>query len=683
MQLSDKELLKSVLYDDRHDAANARLDGELHAKKSAAQHRAELIAKEKAKKSRNKKFLRLVTPFVFALLIAATAIAYDYIVSWGRIHHNVEVAHIELGGKTPDAAKKYLDGRLEDYTSNPILIAYAALNEDGNETEGEAADEQESADGEEGTYWEFSSHEVGLSFDTTTAVEQAYAFGRSSNLFHSLRDRFMSYFELHTVDIAIEIDEELAYEGLEPVRSVTNVRPVDSRVVLKEGNFVVESGSDGIMLNEFELAVLMADAILARKSRVETPLEVYGRDIDDENAQHAADTANSAISSPVEVSYNDRNWTLDSADIARIIDFSRSDEFEEEDAAILQSLESTLTSGIVLEAYIPVEDVREHIVAGRLGADVGSAPVNARFSVSGERVTIRPSEIGSGVDSEQLALDLAAALVETDSDARSVEVTTNDIQPRRSTEDAEAMGVIERVSTYTTNFTTGNAPRNHNIQLIARMLDGTLVAPGEEFSFNGTTGNRTAADGFQAAGVIVGGEMTTAVGGGICQVSTTMFNTAMYAGVQVTQRINHSVFLSNYAPGRDAAVAAGGPDFRFKNTLDSYILISTSSTNSSVTISFFGTDPGFDVDIRTGNFSRNSYNTREIRDNTLTRGRRVVETPGQRGGTVNVYYTVSQGDTIVRQQTFTSTYRTVEEVVRVGTMRESSGSDNGNDSDDD
>jgi vancomycin resistance protein YoaR len=144
----------------------------------------------------------------------------------------------------------------------------------------------------------------------------------------------------------------------------------------------------------------------------------------------------------------------------------------------------------------------------------------------------------------------------------------------------------------------------------------------------------------------------------------------MYAGVQITQHHNHSLFLSNYAPGRDAAVATNGPNFRFRNTTGNYILVATSSTGSSVTVSIFGTDPGYTVDIRSGNFSRTSYSTREIRDNTLARGTRVVETRGQRGGSINVYYTVRDGDRVVREQTFTSRYRNTEEVVRVGTMRE-------------
>ena len=668
MRLSDQELLKSILYDGRYDDVNLEIDEEVPARKSAAELREKRIAREKAKKRRSKIATRIAVPIMLAILLAGVLVTLDYLRSWGTVHPNVTVAHIDIGGKAPDVAKEYLRDRLGEYTEDFIQAVYVLENE--------VEDELDTPESEDEIFiWEIYPRDIGLTFDVATAVEHAYAFGRSDNLFESIRDRLLSYFEVHQVDIRAEADIEMSYVNLEPLRDAINILPVDSRVIFEEGSFVIESGDDGIKLDEEELVARMVDAALSRAFEIEVPTEIYLRDIDDENALRAAKVANEAMYLPVELRYGDNSWKIESTDIARLVKFIRSDDLEEEHDALLESADPLPDADVVLEVVISAEEVREGIVASILGADVGSSPVNARFVVSGSEVAIRPSEIGSGVDVEQLARDLATALVSAESDLRAVEVITTDIAPRRSTEDAEAMGVRELVATYTTNFTTGNAPRNHNIALIASMLDGILVAPGEEFSFNGATGQRTEADGFQAAGVIVGGQMTTAVGGGICQVSTTMFNTAMYAGVHITERINHSVFLPNYAPGRDAAVAANGPNFRFRNTLDSYILIATSSTNSSVTISFFGTDPGFDIEIRTGNFSRDDYTTREIRDDTMPRGERDVEVVGQRGGIVNVYYTVRYGDNIVHQQTFTSNYRTVEEVVRVGTMRESEDDD--------
>ncbi|MCL2402993.1 MAG: VanW family protein [Coriobacteriia bacterium] len=680
MKLSDKELLKRVLDDVRHDDVNEQLNQNAQGKKSAALKRKEMIQKEKAKKLRRKRFLRLAIPLTVLALLLGGVLAFEYLSSWGKIHRNVVVSNIEVGGKTPEDAQAYLDDRLASYAEIPIVITFEPDSEDDDvdaeesATEDSASTEASDENGEENPYsWALLPEDIELSFDTTKAVAQAYDFGRQGNIFDALQDRFMSYFEAHRFNLEFSTNEDLATETFEPIREMVNVEPVDSKVVREEDGFYIDVGSDGLVVDEQQLLALMADAVLAQDSDLLLPMEVYPRYIDNEEAQRVADIAKEATALSLDVNYDDQSWTFDSDALAGLLEFRRSDRIDEEDI-VLSSAESISAAEHSLEILISTEEVSERII-GRLGADVGSSPRNAQFVVDGDDVSIRPSRIGSGVDAEQLALDLTEVLLNQDEDARTVEVTMRDIAPRRSTEDAEGMGIREQVGSFTTNFSLGNAPRLHNIQLMARMLDGILVAPGEEFSINGATGYRTAADGFQAAGVIVQGEMSTAVGGGICQVSTTMFNAAMKSGFQITQRINHSVFLSSYEPGRDAAIAAQGPDFRFRNTLDSYVLISTSSTNSSVTISFFGTDPGYDVDIRTGTFSRQNFSTSEVRDNTIPRGEREVERAGQRGGTVNVYYTVRDGDRIVREQTFTSNYRTVDAIVRVGTKPPASSND--------
>ena len=115
------------------------------------------------------------------------------------------------------------------------------------------------------------------------------------------------------------------------------------------------------------------------------------------------------------------------------------------------------------------------------------------------------------------------------------------------------MGITGVVGRYTTIY-GGEANRIHNVQLVARLIDNKLIAPGATFSFNGTTGARTAAKGFLEAPVIINGELSTGLGGGVCQVSTTVFNAAYEAGLKITARTNHALYISHYPQGRDATV---------------------------------------------------------------------------------------------------------------------------------
>jgi vancomycin resistance protein YoaR len=122
-------------------------------------------------------------------------------------------------------------------------------------------------------------------------------------------------------------------------------------------------------------------------------------------------------------------------------------------------------------------------------------------------------------------------------------------QPERTTAEAQKMGITGLVSSYTTIY-TGDANRVHNVRLVADLIDKTLIAPGTTFSFNDTTGDRNADKGFLEAPVIIMGELQTGLGGGVCQVSTTVFNAAYEAGLDITERTNHALYISHPCGGR-------------------------------------------------------------------------------------------------------------------------------------
>jgi hypothetical protein len=130
------------------------------------------------------------------------------------------------------------------------------------------------------------------------------------------------------------------------------------------------------------------------------------------------------------------------------------------------------------------------------------------------------------------------------------------------------------VGSYTTTY-GGTPGRLHNVQLVAELIDGALVAPGARFSFNQTTGERNAAKGFEEAPVIINGELESGIGGGVCQVSTTVFNAAFEAGLSIEKRTNHALYISHYPIGRDATVNYPDFDLVFRNDTDHWLLLRT------------------------------------------------------------------------------------------------------------
>lgn len=147
---------------------------------------------------------------------------------------------------------------------------------------------------------------------------------------------------------------------------------------------------------------------------------------------------------------------------------------------------------------------------------------------------------------------------------------------------AEATESPVALGTYITQILDTDPNRVNNLQLCASVLDGTTVGPGEEFSFNNTVGQRTSDKGYEEAKILVCGERDYAVGGGICQISSTLYNAAEDAGMEITERHNHTGEVHYVEIGRDAAVSFGEQDFRFRNPLDASVRISITVENTEV-----------------------------------------------------------------------------------------------------
>ncbi|HVM14007.1 MAG TPA: VanW family protein [Egibacteraceae bacterium] len=231
-------------------------------------------------------------------------------------------------------------------------------------------------------------------------------------------------------------------------------------------------------------------------------------------------------------------------------------------------------------------DALREVLGDDLLGELSSGPVDAAFVVDGDQVRVEGGEPGLRVAPEALAEQvLAVALREDDRDAEMVGET---IEPDFTREEAEQLGIREEVSTFTTEHACC-APRVDNIQLMADMVDGAVLAPGQRFSLNEHVGPRTRAKGFQEDGVIVGGEIEDQVGGGVSQFATTFFNAAFFAGIELVEHQPHSFYISRYPAGREATLAYNSIDVVIENSSPYGILVKTSYTDTSITVTFYST----------------------------------------------------------------------------------------------
>ena len=301
----------------------------------------------------------------------------------------------------------------------------------------------------------------------------------------------------------------------------------------------------------------------------------------------------------------------------------------------------------------------------QLGQRVARPPKDATFAVDGTHVSVVPSQPGLQLDALASTNALLKAAIRPQQ--RIATLSAVAAPAKFSTQQAKAMRITSVVSSYTTIY--GGIPnRIHNVQLVAHLVDDKLIAPGSTFSFNGTTGERNAAKGFLEAPVIVNGEVTTGLGGGVCQVSTTVFNAAFEAGLRITSRTNHALYISHYPQGRDATVNYPDTDLKFVNDTGHWLLLRTFVGSDSLTVNLYGTPTGRKVTSTTAPLaSHGAPPVKKTVDPSLKPGEKVIDYSGVPAMTTSVSRDVYAKDgTLLYHDTWYSSYRADPEVERVG-----------------
>ena len=298
-----------------------------------------------------------------------------------------------------------------------------------------------------------------------------------------------------------------------------------------------------------------------------------------------------------------------------------------------------------------------------LHAGVYKAPVNASYSA--DPYVFHPSE--TGVDFA-ISIEEAKNMILTEQEEYTIPLKI--LYPDISSSNIGYEAFPDKLSEFKTSFTTSNYNRSTNIELCGARINGTVVLPGETFSFNGTVGQRTKAAGFKEAPAYLGGQVVQEVGGGICQVSSTLYNAVLYANLDIVERTNHSFTPAYVKAGLDATVSWGGPDFKFKNNRDYPIKIMCDSTGKIMKVEIYGlkTDNDYTVELRADYISTVYPSTVYRKDSSLASGKtRVIEggSNGCRTATYKILYDAA-GNVVSNECISRDTYSAHNRVVAIG-----------------
>lgn len=295
--------------------------------------------------------------------------------------------------------------------------------------------------------------------------------------------------------------------------------------------------------------------------------------------------------------------------------------------------------------------------------EIHTEPVNATLDPAKDYAVV---EAVKGVSFD---LEAAKRMLEEAQDGEQVQIPLQYTDPPMTTEEYRECLFRDRMGTFSTNV-SGTSNRKANVELAALHCNDTILLPGEEFSFNNVVGERTVANGFLAAPSYVNGESVDEVGGGICQVSSTLYNACLYANLEIDERHCHPYISAYVGAGFDATVSWGGPDYRFCNDTDFPIKIKASYGDSVVTCTIYGTKTeDFSVKLSSETIGVEEYKVVQEEDDTLEIGEEETKVTGIPAYTVQTYRSVYDGDgnLISSNAESTSHYDRRDEIVLVGT----------------
>lgn len=346
-------------------------------------------------------------------------------------------------------------------------------------------------------------------------------------------------------------------------------------------------------------------------------------------------------------------------------------------AGKVDTLLSEIYSGEPKESYTLNTDGLEEAVQAEVAAMAARWDKKAKngsissYDAASDKFQFAGAESGLALDQEKLTADIGNAVTSKDFDA-SIEAVVNSVEPEFSEEVAREK--YKTLATFTTK-TTANSKRNTNVKLSAQAMNGTILHPGEEFSFNQVVGERTEAKGYMGAAAYNNGEVVQEIGGGVCQVSSTLYNVVLRAGLKTTLRRSHTFEPSYVTPGCDATVSWNGPDYKFVNNTSAAIGIRSNYYDRTVTISIYGI-PVLEEGVK---YSLDSKKLKDMdlpaptyeEDPTLQPGAEQIKSSGSKGSYWETRLVITKdGETVSREVDHNTTYKGHPPVI----LRNTSGS---------
>lgn len=485
----------------------------------------------------------------------------------------------------------------------------------------------------------------------SSALDQAFTAGHLGSWDKKLTDQMnlLMFGSVVTPEVDLPINSQIS-----EINKAVAQNPEDATFIIEDqasssAQIKIIDGKVGQAVDEDSLKSSLVKYLVFGQSFDTLPVKTVEPNLTTQEAQKAKAVLEAVAKDPIKLTYEGGTWTIDAKTLMTLLDLSQN--------------EGSIIDRNKLNNYL--KDLSKNI-------DQPVVEALFKFETASSRVSaFKPAQDGRELDIDKTATLITLAL--DNQRAKTISLPVNVTKPKIQNADVNSMGIKELVGRGVSNFAGSIENRIYNLSLAASRIDGVLIPPGQEFSFNNTVGDISGASGYKPAYVIKSGRTVLDDGGGVCQVSTTVFRAALNAGLPVTARTAHAYRVGYYEqgfpPGLDATVFSPSVDFKFKNDTPTHLLLQAYTDGVTLYVDLYGTSDGRTTTLTKPVILSQTPALPELRqdDPNLPKGQiKQVDWPAV-GANVSFSRTVTKAGQTLIQETFRSNYRPWQAIFLVGT----------------
>lgn len=605
-------------------------------------------------KKKTKPFFK--SPVALISLIALIPLALiAFLTGWlflsARIYPNISVAGVEIGLLTREQAFQKIAKTISERGSQPLELE---LNS--------------GASGEKQSFIiELKKQETAPFVEKS--IDEAFSLGRRK-----------AYFPKAKIDIRVDISLPIKKQ-VENIAQSVNKPPIDSTLKVYEGEITVSPSQNGTILDEQQIYLEIKDYLNGKSlTNLNLPLKTQEPNLNFSEAITIKKRLDAIKTSPIKLTFEDLSFVLDFNTILSLVDLNNS----QNSLALISINGQKYNIGSVNVNGKEISDSKLTLNQNKLkdylqsiASQIDRPVQEPLFSVDPSSAPEKPkiTEFRPPVDGRQLQVEetiqsINSALISQNQ--TEVKLPVKVIEPKNKL--TNELGIKELIGSGVSHFAGSIENRKFNVGLAASRINGVLIAPGEEFSFVNTVGDISGASGYKQAYVIKSGRTVLDDGGGVCQVSTTVFRAALNSGLPITARTAHAYRVGYYEqgfpPGLDATIFSPSVDLKFKNDTGHHILLQAKVIGTSLYIDLYGTSDGRTITLTKPVISSVTPAPPEIRqdDPTLPKGTVKQVDFAAAGANVSFKRTVTKGGITYIDEVFKSNFRPWQAVFLVGTQ---------------